>query len=637
MILTFPDGKKREYKKGITGKEIAESISKELSKNALCIKVNNEIISLNLPINEDAKIKILTFRDEEGVYCFRHSTAHVLAHAIKRLYPNAKNTIGPPVDEGFYYDFDNLDITPDDFPRIEEEMQKIVEADLEFEKKEISLEELKKLFPANPYKIELAEEFTSRGEKLTTFKDGDFEDLCEGPHVTSTGMIKAFKLTKIAGAYWRGNPKNKQLTRIYGISFPSEKELKEYLVMLAEAEKRDHRKIGKELDLWSFHDVSPGCPYFHPKGQIIYNELIKFLREEYFKRGYQEIQTPNLFNKKLWETSGHWEHYQEGMFLLQGGEAGVKPMNCPAAMLIYKNKVRSYKELPLRLADFGVLHRKELTGVLSGLFRVTRFVQDDAHIFVDENRMVEEINKCIDFVKYVYNLFGFNYHVELSTKPEKAMGSDELWNKAEENLMKALEINNIDYKLNAGDGAFYGPKIDFHIKDCLNRTWQCGTIQLDFQMPERFKLKFMGIDGENKYKPVVIHRAILGSLERFIGILTEHFAGKFPLWLSPVQVRILTITDRQIPYAEQLLKELKNNKIRVEIDDKPETTNKKVRIAQLDKIPLILIIGEKEQLNNTVSVRTLDGKVLFDLNKESFIEQVKELINSKSLKIKLEK
>lgn len=635
IVITFPDGNKKEYEKGVTGRDVAKSIGERLARDALCVKVNDKIISLDLPINENSTFKILTFNDKEGVYAFRHSTAHVFAHAIRRLYPNAKNTIGPPVEEGFYYDFDDLDITPEDFPKIEAEMQKVVDADLPFERRKITLEELKKLFPNNQYKIELAEEFSKSGEELTTYKDGDFEDLCEGPHVTSTGMIKAFKLNKLAGAYWRGDSKNKQLTRIYGISFPEKKQLKEYLDMIAEAERRDHRKIGRELDLWSFNEVSPACPFFHPKGMIIYNELVKLMRDEYFKRGYQEISTPTIFHKQLWMTSGHWDHYQDNMFLLQGGETGVKPMNCPAGVLIYKSRVRSYKELPLRLADFGVLHRKELAGVLSGLFRVMRFIQDDAHIFVDENRMLDEISGVLEFVKHIYSLFGFEYKVELSTRPEKAMGSEELWNKAEENLMKALDQNGIKYNLNPGDGAFYGPKIDFHIKDCLGRTWQCGTVQLDFQMPQRFGLKFMGMDGENKYTPVMIHRALFGSLERFIGILTEHFAGKFPLWLSPVQVRMLTINDSCNSYAQKLLEDLKKNFIRVEIDEDSETMNKKVRKAQLDKVPLILTIGEKEQLNNTVAVRTLDGKVLFGINRESFIEQVVKLVKDRSLEVKL--
>ncbi len=636
ITLTFPDGNKKECEKGVNGLEVAKSIGERLARDALCVKVNDKIQSLKQQINENAKFQVLTFNDKEGIYCFRHSTAHVLAHAIRRLYPNAKNTIGPPVDEGFYYDFDDLDITPEDFAKIEAEMQKVVDADLDFERKEITLDYLKKLFPNNNYKIELAQEFSKAGEKLTSYKDGDFEDLCEGPHVTSTGMIKAFKLTKLAGAYWRGDSKNKQLTRIYGISFPDKKLLKEHLDMLAEAEKRDHRKLGKDLDLWSFHDVSAGSPFFHPKGMIIYNELMKFLREEYFKRGFQEVGTPTLFHKKLWETSGHWSHYQENMFLLQGGEVGCKPMNCPAAALIYKTTVRSYKELPLRFADFGVLHRKEVTGALSGLLRVVRFIQDDAHIFVDKNRILEEVTKELEFVKHIYSMFGLNYHIELSTKPEKAMGNDDLWNEAEQSLMKALDVNGINYKLNPGDGAFYGPKIDLHIKDCLKRTWQCGTIQLDFQMPEKFNLRFMGEDGENKYRPVMIHRALIGSLERFMGVITEHFAGKFPLWLSPIQVRVLTITDEYKDYAQRLVEELRNNLVRAEIDDSAETMNKKVRTAQLDKATLIVTIGEKEQLNNTTAVRTLDGQVLFGLNREKFIKQVVEMIKNRNLEVKFE-
>ncbi|MBI2565221.1 threonine--tRNA ligase [Candidatus Woesearchaeota archaeon] len=637
VILTFPDGSKKEFEKGVTGREIAKSISHKLAKEALCIKIDDDITSLDAPIKKDAKIKILTFEDEEGKYAFRHSSAHVLAHAIKRLYSNAKNTIGPPVDEGFYYDFDDLNITPEDFPKIESEMQKIIEADLYFEKKLVSLEDIKKLFPGNSYKKELAEDFLQKGEKLTTYRQGDFEDLCEGPHVTSTSMMKAIKLMKLAGAFWRGDSKNKQLTRVYGTSFPSKKQLDEYLNFLEEAKKRDHRRIGQELELFMFHDWSPGSVFFYPKGAVIINELVNFLREEYFKRGYSEVFTPQIFNKALWEKSGHWQHYKENIFLTEadGQEFALKPMNCPSHLLMYTSKVRSYRELPLRYADFGSLHRNEIRGTLSGLFRVRKLCQDDAHIFCTSDQIQLEILSLIDFIKFVYkDTFDFDYNVELSTKPEKALGDELLWAKAEQVLIDALNQSKINYKLNPGDGAFYGPKIDFHVKDCLGRTWQCATIQLDFQLPERFNAEYVDADGK-KHKIVMIHRAILGSLERFAGILVEHFAGKLPLWLTPVQVQILTIADRFIPYAQDVAKELKESGIRVEIKDSAETMNKKVREAQLQKIPLILTVGEKEEVGNTLAVRTLDGKVYFGIKRADFVEQIKLLIKMKGLKVEL--
>lgn len=633
--LTLPDGSKKEFKKGITGLEVAKSIGQRLAQDAIAIKIDNEVVGLNETIEKDAKIKILTFNDPEGVYAFRHSTCHILADAIRKLYPKSKNTIGPPVEEGFYYDFDDLNITPEDFSKIEAEMKKIVAQNQDFKRQEVNLAEVKKLFKDNKYKIEMAEEFAKENKKLTIVKHEDFIDLCGNPHITSTGLIKAFKLTKLAGAYWRGDSKNKQLTRIYGISFPSEKQLKDHLQLLEEAEKRDHRRLGKDLDLFMFHEWSPGSPFFLPKGTIIYNELLTLIRSEYKKRGYQEVITPQLFNKALWEQSGHWQHYQENMFLLKvdDEEFSLKPMNCPSHVLIYKSKVRSYRDLPLRIADFCYLHRNELKGVLGGLTRSRKFAQDDAHIFCTEKQIQEEISQLLDFLKHLYvNVFDLSFIAKLSTKPEKAMGDDELWIKAEESLQQALEINKIKYVIKPGEGAFYGPKIDFDVKDSLGRDWQLATIQLDFQMPLRFDATYEGEDNK-KHNCVMIHRALLGSLERFIGVMTEHYSGKFPLWLSPVQVRLLTVADRFDDYANKVACRLREQEIRLDIDNRSEGIGKKVRDAQVEKIPLIVTVGEKEQSNSTLAVRTLDGKVYFGISIDQFIEKVCDCIKNKKKEI----
>ena len=633
--LTLPDGSKKEFKKGITGLEVAKSIGQRLAQDAIAIKINNEVVGLNEAIENDAKIKILTFNDPEGVYAFRHSTCHILADAIKNLYPKSKNTIGPPVDEGFYYDFDELQITPEDFSKIEAEMKKIVQANPEFKRQEVDLAEAKKLFKDNNYKIEMAEEFAKQNKKLTVVKHGDFIDLCGNPHITSTGLIKAFKLTKLAGAYWRGDAKNKQLTRIYGISFPSEKQLKDHLTLLEEAEKRDHRKLGKDLDLFMFHEWSPGSPFFLPKGTIIYNELLTLIRSEYKKRGYQEVITPQLFNKALWEQSGHWQHYQENMFLLKvdDEEFSLKPMNCPSHVLIYKSKVRSYRDLPLRIADFCYLHRNELKGVLGGLTRSRKFSQDDAHIFCTEKQIQEEISGLLDFLKHLYvDVFDLPFIAKLSTKPEKAMGDDDLWIKAEESLQQALDVNKIKYVIKPGEGAFYGPKIDFDVKDSLGRDWQLATIQLDFQMPLRFDATYEGEDNK-KHHCVMIHRALLGSLERFIGVMTEHYSGKFPLWLSPVQVRLLTVADRFDDYANKVACRLREQEVRVEVDTRSESIGKKVRDAQVEKVSLMVTVGEKEQSNSTLAVRTLDGKVYFGISIDQFIEKVCDCIKNKKKEI----
>ncbi|MBI2499744.1 threonine--tRNA ligase [Candidatus Woesearchaeota archaeon] len=560
----------------------------------------------------------------------RHSASHVLASAVKELFSEAKLGIGPAIDDGFYYDFDlKHTLTPDDLKKLEEKMQEIIGKNLDFKKSKKTRNEAEKILKDEPYKLELLKNLPDNN--ITFYTHGSFTDLCAGPHVKNTKEIKAFKLLKIAGAYWKGDSKNKQLQRIYGIAFNSKKELEEYLKKLEEAEKRDHRKIGQQLELFFFHEYSPGSPFFEPKGTVIYNELLNFVREEYKKRGYQEVITPQIFNKALWETSGHWKHFKEDMFVLNvdNSEAALKPMNCPSHVLIFKNKIRSYRELPLRIADFCALHRNELRGVLGGLTRVRKFSQDDAHIFVTEEQIEKEILDLMDFIDTVYKkVFNFRYVVNLSTKPEKAMGDPKLWEKAEEALRNALNKKKIKFNIKEGEGAFYGPKIDFDIRDSLDRSWQLATIQLDFQMPLNFKATYEGKDG-NKHTPIMIHRAILGSLERFIGILIEHYAGKLPLWLSPVQVRILTLTDRNEKFAGDVLKKLRDNNIRVELDDRSESIGKKVRDAQLEKIPLTITIGDKEQENKTLAIRTLDGKVKFGVKVEEFINDLLTEIKEK--------
>lgn len=554
----------------------------------------------------------------------RHSAAHMLAYAIQELFPKAKNTIGPAVEEGFYYDFDDLEITPEDFPKIESKIKEIIKADYKFEKKEATLSETKQMFKGNKYKIELAEEFKERGDKITVYTCGNFSDLCRGPHVKSTGEIKAVKIIKLAGAYWRANIKNKQLTRIYGIAFETEKEMKKHLLMLEEAKKRDHRKIGKDLELFSFHDEAPGMAFFHAKGTIIWNELLKYWREEHKKDRYEEIRTPVMLNKQLWIQSGHWDHYRESMYFTKIDEQdyALKPMNCPGGILVYKNRVRSYKELPLRMAELGLVHRHELSGVLSGLFRVRAFTQDDAHLYCTPKTLKDEIKGVIKLSDRIYKKFGFQYFLELSTRPEKAMGDVKLWEQAEKELAEALDELKMKYTLNPGEGAFYGPKIDFHIKDALGRTWQCGTLQLDFQMPLKFNLKYMGEDGTQNHQPITLHRTIYGSIERFLGVLIEHTAGKLPLWLSPIQVRILTVADRFNEYAEKIVKQMQEQNIRAEVDSRAESIGKKVREAQLQKINYILVVGERELTEGTVTIRTRDNKIQGAKKPETFIKQI---------------
>jgi len=633
ISITLPDGSKKEFKKGVTVRDIAESIGKRLAQAALAGKVDGKLVDVFYKIENDASVEIVTYDSDDGKYVYRHSTAHILAHAIKELYPKAKPTIGPPVDEGFYYDFDDLELTPEDFKKIEDKMKEIIKKKLESAREDVDVKRVKELFKDNKYKVEMAQEYDKEGIPLSCYWHGkEFVDLCRGPHVPTTGHIKAVKLMKTAGAFWRGDAKNKQLTRVYGISFPSEKELNAHLTMLEEAAKRDHRKIGKDLDLFMVHEYTPGSIFFYPKGAIIYNELQDFLREAYFRRGYKEVITPQIFNKTLWETSGHWTHFKENMFTLtcDDQDFALKPMNCPSHLLMFNSKSRSYKELPLRYADFGNLHRNEIRGTLSGIMRVRKLTQDDAHIFCTPDQLEQEMTDLIHFVSYIYkDVFNFDYTVELSTKPDKAIGSEEQWIQAEQTLMKALDQHKMKYDIKPGEGAFYGPKIDFHIKDALGRMWQCATIQLDFNLPERFNSTYVDADG-NKHRIVMVHRAILGSLERFIGVLTEHYAGKFPLWLSPVQARILTVADRFLPYAQQIADAMKTQNIRAEVDDRAESIGKKVREAQLDQVNYILVVGEKEVADKTVTVRTRDNVVHGAQKVNKLIDQLVKEIKQKS-------
>jgi threonyl-tRNA synthetase len=623
--VTLKGKEQKLFKKGITAAEIAKNISPKLAKNAIAAKVNGTVSDLSYMIFDDTELEILTFDNEEGKRVFWHSTAHVMAQAVKRLFPDVKLAIGPAIDSGFYYDFEReKGFTPDEIEQIEQEMKNIISANLEFMRFEISREDALNKFNemSEPYKVELVEDLP-QDVKISFYKQGDFTDLCAGPHITSTGMIKAFKLTSVAGAYWRGDEHNKMLQRIYGISFPKKSMLDEHLAKLEEAKKRDHRRLGKDLGIFSIHEEGPGFPFFHPKGMVIWNLLTRFWRKEHKKRGYLEIKTPIILNEELWRESGHWDHYKENMYFTKIDEKNyaVKPMNCPGAMLMFNSEVHSYRELPIRYGELGLVHRHELSGVLHGLMRVRCFTQDDAHIFMMPSQIEEEIIGVIDLVDTFYKVFGFDYNVELSTRPENSMGSADMWNKATSTLESALKSKGIAYKVNEGDGAFYGPKIDFHLKDSLDRTWQCGTIQLDFQMPERFDLTYIGPDGE-RHRPVMIHRVIFGSIERFIGILIEHFAGAFPLWLAPVQVRILPISEKHMEYAKIVKEKLESVDIRVELDPRNEKIGYKIRDAQLHKIPYMLILGDKEEKEGTVSLRTRDVGDLGTKKLEEIIQDI---------------
>ena len=623
--ITFADKSKKSYKKGTTLLEISQDIG---LRAALAAKIDDKRYDLSHQVNRDSKVQFLTFRDEEGKEIFHHSSAHLMAAAVLKLYPKAKPTIGPSVEEGFYYDFDMPPLTPEDLKKIEAEMQKLVKEDYPFLKEDIGTKEALKQFKNNPYKKEMIKELKSK--KVSFYTIDDFTDLCRGPHVPSTKYLKAFKLTKVSSAYWRADSSKQSLQRIYGISFPDKKELRKYLHMLEEAEKRDHRKIGKRLELFSFHEEGPGFVFFQPKGMTIINILKDFWREEHRKAGYVEIQTPIILNKNLWLRSGHWEHYKENMYFtkIDKQDYAVKPMNCPGGILVYKNKLHSYRELPLRIAEMGLVHRHELSGVLSGLFRARAFTQDDAHLYVTEKQLEDEIIGIINLTDRFYKIFGFDYHVELSTKPEKCIGSDKMWETAEKALEKALKSRKVDYKVNPGEGAFYGPKIDFHIKDCLGRTWQCATIQCDFAMPEKFDLTYEGQDGK-KHRPVMLHRVVYGSIERFLGILIEHYAGRFPLWLSPVQTKVIAIADRHAKYAEEVYKKLFDAGIRVELDTRAETVSYKVRDAQLDQINYIGVVGDKEEQSKSITIRTREGKVIGEFKLDDFIRKVKKEVDEK--------
>lgn len=628
----------RNYEKGILAIDVAKDISEGLARSVVGAKINGKVCDLMTPLTEDCDIEFLKFADKDGKMVFWHTSTHIMAQAVKRLYPNAKLGTGPALDNGFYYDIDLEEkLTVEDLEKIEKEMKNIVSESLDIVRKEVSRNEAIEIMKSRneDYKIEIINGLPEDAT-ISLYQQGEFIDLCAGPHLPNTKYVKAFKLTSIAGAYWRADANNKQLQRLYGISFEKKKELDEYLKLLEEAKLRDHRKLGKELDLFSMHEEGPGFPFFHPKGMVLRNTLEKFWREEHEKAGYDEIKTPIILNEALWHQSGHWDHYKENMYFtkIDGEDYAIKPMNCPGSILTYKTHLFSYRDLPLRWAEMGQVHRHELSGALHGLMRVRTFTQDDAHLYVLPSQVKDELIGVIELADYIYSIFNFKYHVELSTRPENSMGTQEQWDIATNGLIAALEEKNIKYIVNEGDGAFYGPKIDFHLQDAIGRTWQCGTIQLDFQMPERFDIHYIDSNNE-KQRPVMLHRTVFGSIERFIGILIEHFAGKFPLWLSPVQVKILPISDKFVDYAYEVQKELKKLGIRVNVDARAEKIGFKIREAQLEKVPYMLVIGEKEVENNTLSVRSRDLGDLGSMKKEEVIEKfVKEIEEKKIITAK---
>ena len=619
------DGCMKEIEEGSNGYSLAASISKKLAKEAIAAKINGKLVDLNHGLKNDDKVEIITADSEDGIEIIRHSTAHVMAQAVKRIYGNVKLAIGPTIKNGFYYDFDlDISLTQDDLKKIEDEMNKIINEDLKFKRDDVSREEALKIMSEKGeyYKVELINAL-DESEKISLYEQGDFTDLCRGPHIPSTKFIKAFKLTSVAGAYWRGSEKNKMLQRIYGVAFSSKKELEKYLNMIEEAKKRDHRKLGRELKLFEIMDEGPGFPFFLPKGVILKNILIDYWRKLHNEAGYVEIETPIMLNKELWIRSGHWDHYKENMYtsMIDNKEFALKPMNCPGGMLVYKSEGHSYRDLPLRVGELGRVHRHEISGALHGLMRVRAFTQDDAHIFMLPEQIKSEILGVIKLIDEVYDTLGFKYNVELSTRPEDSMGSDEEWNMAERSLKEALDEGGLDYKINEGDGAFYGPKIDFHIEDSLGRSWQCGTIQLDFQLPQRFELEYIGSDG-GKHRPIVIHRVIFGSIERFIGILIEHFAGKFPVWLSPIQVKVLPISDSFMEYGHEVIDKLRKYGIRCEIDNRSEKIGYKIREARNERVPYMIIVGEKEKNYGNISLRSRDMGEEGSTSLEEFITRV---------------
>lgn len=607
ITIELPDGKKLPLEEAMPLFEAAKKISSSLGREALVARVDGEITDLREPVRDGTKVEFFTKEDKEGLMTMRHSCAHVMAQAIKHLYPDAKFAIGPAIDDGFYYDIDSEHVfSQEDFPAIEAEMAKIIKANLPMEKHILPRSEALKFFKEEhqDYKDIIISDLPEDAV-ISTYTQGDFTDLCRGPHVRSTGKIKAFKLMAVAGAYWRGDEHNKMLQRIYGTAFFTKEDLNEFLRVRAEAEKRDHRKLGRQLDLFSFHEEGPGFPFFHPKGMVLRNELMNYERELFKEFGYEEIMTPIILSKKLWVQSGHWDHYKENMYFtkIDGEDYAVKPMNCPGGILYFKTQQRSYRELPKRVGEFGLVHRHELHGALHGLFRVRNFTQDDAHIFMTQDQMEEEVLKCMAMYQKMYGVFGLAYHVELSTRPENSMGSDELWEISTNALRNAIEKSGIPYVINEGDGAFYGPKLDFHVEDSLKRTWQCGTIQMDMQLPERFDVNYIGEDGE-KHRAVMLHRAGYGSLERFIGILIEHFAGAFPTWIAPVQAKIIPISEKNLEYAKSVASALAESNIRVEVEEGNDTLGYKIRKAQMEKVPYMLVVGDKEAASHTVSVRS---------------------------------
>ncbi len=631
--IILPDGSAKEYAAGTTLGEAVKQLSNSLAKKVLAANVNGELTDLREELVDGSEVAFLTFEEDGGKHTLRHTASHILAQAVKRLWPEAKLAIGPAIDKGFYYDIDmEHTLTPEDLGKIEKEMSRIVKENLPITKSVMSRQEAIEFFKSKneDYKVELIEDLPE-DTVISCYAQGDFIDLCAGPHVASTGKVKAFKLQSIAGAYWRGDEKNKMLQRIYGTAFEKKEELDAYLHLLEEAAKRDHRKLGKELGLFVIKEEGPGFPFFLPKGMALRNELENFWREVHHDFDYDEIRTPVILNKHLWETSGHWDHYRENMYttIIDDEEYAIKPMNCPGGILVYQNEMHSYRDFPLRYAELGLVHRHELSGALHGLFRVRAFTQDDAHVFMLPDQMQSELMKVIELFDRIYSQFGLKYHVELSTKPDNAMGDDAIWEAATEALRNAIEAKGIPYVINPGDGAFYGPKLDYHIEDSLGRTWQCGTIQLDMNLPERFQIEYIGEDGQ-KHRPIMIHRACFGSMERFIGILTEHYAGAFPTWMAPVQVKILPISEKHVEYAKELAKQMHRDYVRVEVDDRSEKIGYKIRQAQMAKVPYMLVVGDKEVEEGTVNVRKHGGDELGSVPFEEFFNSIKVEIKDRN-------
>ena len=607
ITIRLKDGKEKEFESAVSLADAAKAISNSLGKNVLVAKVNGELTDLRDPIVDGAEVEFFTKEDPEGLFTLRHTASHVMAQAINHLFPGVKFAIGPAIDDGFYYDLDSDHVfSQEDFAAIEKEMSKIAKENIPLVKKVLPRDEALQYFKdkGQDYKVMLIEDLPEE-ETISLYEQGDFTDLCAGPHLKSTGKVKTFKLMTVAGAYWRGDSKNKMLQRIYATAFFSKEDLDHYLFVRAEAEKRDHRKLGKQLDLFSFHEEGPGFPFFHPKGMILRNKLMDYERELFKEFGYVEIMTPVILSKKLWLQSGHWDHYKENMYFTQidDEDYAIKPMNCPGGILFFKTQQRSYRDLPMRVGEFGLVHRHELKGALHGLFRVRCFTQDDAHIFMTQEQMKDEVIKCMAMYRKMYGVFGLEYHVELSTRPENSMGSDELWEISTNALREAIETAGVPYQINEGDGAFYGPKLDFHVQDSLGRTWQCGTIQMDMQLPERFDVNYIGEDGE-KHRAVMLHRAGYGSLERFIGILIEHYAGAFPTWIAPVQAKIIPVTDKNLEYAKSVAAAMSESDIRVEVEEANETLGYKIRKAQMEKVPYMIIVGDQEMKGHTISVRS---------------------------------